>query len=236
MPQQDLETRVQALESQIKNLQMLLDIEEMKRLQAAYGYYLEHWMSDEVIDCFADSPNASLSLYEGTWLGKEGIRRYFDRHQEEPPDFIHQVMQITPFVDVEPDGKTGHGRWYSWGCVAVPMPNGVRQFFMGGIYECEYLKQDGKWKILKLKYSLTFSCDPTKGWVEPEKVAKIDSNAKREFNGPKPDIAPGGMDSRYPSGYIFPMHFKHPVTGKETSENKRNAKLKYIPNRFARET
>jgi hypothetical protein len=36
MPQQDLESRVKVLEGQLLNLQMLLDIEEIKRLQAAY--------------------------------------------------------------------------------------------------------------------------------------------------------------------------------------------------------
>jgi hypothetical protein len=32
-------------------------------------------------------------------------------------------------------------------------------------------------------------------------------------------------DLRYVSGYIFPFHYPHPVTGKKTSENKQNAKL-----------
>ena len=232
MPQTDLEARVQVLETQIKNLQTLLDIEEIQKLQRAYGYYLEHWMSEEVIDCFADGPDVVLALYEGTWLGKEGVKKYFDRHEDQSPEFLHQVMQLSPIVDIEPDGNTAKGRWYSWGCLAAPSPKGVRQFFMGGIYECEYIKQAGKWRILKLKYSLHISADPTKGWVSPERIAKIDPNAPRRFEGPKPDIPPGGMDSRYPSGYIFPFHFKHPVTGKETSEAKRNAKLKFIPNAF----
>jgi hypothetical protein len=43
---------------------------------------------------------------------------------------------------------------------------------------------------------------------------------------PTPDIPPDKKDLRYVSGYIFPHHFKHPVTGKETSEGERNAKLK----------
>jgi hypothetical protein len=43
---------------------------------------------------------------------------------------------------------------------------------------------------------------------------------------PVPDIALDKNDLRYVSGYIFPFHFKHPVTGKETTEAKRNARLK----------
>jgi hypothetical protein len=43
---------------------------------------------------------------------------------------------------------------------------------------------------------------------------------------PAPDIPVDKADLRYVSGYIFPFHFKHPVTGKETSEGVRNARLK----------
>jgi hypothetical protein len=71
MPITDGEARLRALENQVAKLTCLLDIEEIKRLQSAYGYYLEHWMADEVIDCFADGPDTTLCLYEGTWLGKE---------------------------------------------------------------------------------------------------------------------------------------------------------------------
>ena len=38
--------------------------------------------------------------------------------------------------------------------------------------------------------------------------------------GPSFDVA-----TEYPSGYIVPFHFKHPVTGNETSEKKRNKAL-----------
>jgi hypothetical protein len=33
---------------------------------------------------------------------------------------------------------------------------------------------------------------------------------------------------RYVTGYIFPFHFNHPVTGKPTSEAKLNVRLKPI--------
>ena len=206
MTVEELEARVKELENQVRTLQ---DVEEIKKLQCAYGYYLEHWMGEEVADCFSDSPEASLSLYEGTWLGKEGIRRYFERERNTNPEFIHQVMQISPVIDVEPDGKMARGRWYSWGAVAIPMENGVRQHFMGGIYESEYVKEDGVWKILKLAYSLTIACPPDKGWVHPKRLATISRSQAGSYHGPVPDIPPGGMDSRYPSGYIFPFHYRH---------------------------
>jgi hypothetical protein len=227
---EELEARVKELEKQVKTIQ---DIESIKKLQRAYGYYIEHMMSQEIIDCFADGPGVELSLLEGTYLGKDGVKRYFGRGTREvSPEMIHQVMQLSPIVDVDPDGKTAKGRWYGWGAVAIPWGAGVRQMFMSGIYECVYIKEDGVWKIWKLKYSMHFAVPPDKGWVKPDRLAAAEASHV-EFPQPQPDIYQD-FNYTYPSGYIFPFHYKHPVTGKETSEPKRNASLKLKPSPYAK--
>lgn len=40
------------------------------------------------------------------------------------------------------------------------------------------------------------------------------------------------FNTEYPSGYIYPMHFVHPVTGKPSTEARRNAALKLGPNKY----
>ena len=70
----EVEARLEVLEKQVRILQ---DIEQIKKLQRAYGYYLEHWMLQELLDCFSDSPDVVLDLYPGTYLGKEGVKRYY---------------------------------------------------------------------------------------------------------------------------------------------------------------
>jgi hypothetical protein len=37
------------------------------------------------------------------------------------------------------------------------------------------------------------------------------------------------FDPRFPSGYIFPFHYKHPITGRKTSEDDINASLNMTP-------
>jgi len=44
------------------------------------------------------------------------------------------------------------------------------------------------------------------------------------ITGPQADV-PRTFTPRYPSAYIFPFHYKHPVTGKKTSEDERNASI-----------
>jgi hypothetical protein len=98
---------------------------------------------------------------------------------------------------------------------------------MGGIYGGEYVKEDGKWKFKKLRFDQVYSATPVEGWVKPDRLIAV--SPKASFPRLEADI-PRTVSSRYPSGYIFPFHYKHPVTGKETSEKKRNASLKSVKN------
>jgi hypothetical protein len=212
---------ITALQKKVVEFQ---DIEDIKRLQKAYGYYLEFWMWDEVIDCFSDSPEVTLKLYEGTYIGKESIRRYFERNRQTNPEKLHQVMQISGIVHVDSDAKTGQGRWYSFGANTMPQEDGVRQYFMNGIYEDEYIKEKGVWKFSRVEYSMTYAAAPDTGWVSADRVTK--NRPRGGIQRPAPDIPPEEYETRYPSGYIFPFHYVHPVTGKPTVEKQRNASLK----------
>lgn len=61
------------------------DIEAIKKLQKAYGYYVEHMMYPEIVDCFADSPDVILDWLEGKYVGKTGVRKYFEFRKKQPP-------------------------------------------------------------------------------------------------------------------------------------------------------
>jgi hypothetical protein len=219
----ELEARITALEKQSMITQ---DIEEIKKLQRIYGYYIEQGMRDEIVDLFADGPDVALYLAGlGTFTGKEGVGRYFKSDYKQTPDSekLTQVMQLSGVVDVSPDGQTAKGRWYGWGGFALPQGGGVRQLYLSGIYENDYIKENGKWKINVIRHCITYAANPREGWVKPERAAAIDP--KSVIEEPKPNI-PDNTQPRYPSGYIFPFHFTHPITGKETSEKARNAYFK----------
>ncbi|OGO00410.1 MAG: hypothetical protein A2Y58_05925 [Chloroflexi bacterium RBG_13_51_52] len=223
MTVKEMEAKLKALE---KKISLLEDVNEVKRLQRAYSYYVQHMMRDEIYDCFADSPDVVLHWLEGTWLGKEGVKRYFgvgsDR-PEPPPGFLHQVMPIAGVVDVEPNGKRAKGRWYSFGGVAIPNEKGkFNCSIVGGLYEIEYIKQNGAWKMLRVDWIIPLNIKiPEDAWMSVENLGKAIMN----FKGPGADIPPTPDDPRFVSGYIFPFHYNHPVTGKPTSEKVKNTKL-----------
>jgi hypothetical protein len=221
MDAKGLEARIKELENKVKTLE---DLEAIKRLQRSFGYYLEHWMYEEILDCFSDSPDTELNILVGIYLGKEGVRRYVTGEKERSvnPELLHQVMQLSGVVDIGGDGKTAEGRWYGFGAVAIPRGKGVIQMLFGGIYTCKYVKEGGKWKILKIMWNPTYTCSPTEGWVKPERVA---AGVGASMSKPPRADKRRELDTRYPSGYIVPFHYRHPVTGKETSERRHNDSL-----------
>jgi hypothetical protein len=222
MGAKEMEAKIKSLEKRVRNLE---DIEEIQRLQKSYGYYLEHWMSGELIDLFSDGPDVVFNIASGIYLGKPGVRKYFEGLQDFSlnPEFLHQSMQLSGIVDIGPGGKTAQGRWYALGAVALPAGQGVRAIALDGIYTAEYIREDGKWKINKLKFNPIFMVRPDEGWVKKERIAAITPGQRSSVA--KPD-KPRDVNTSYPSGYIVPFHFKHPVTGKKSGEAKRNASLK----------
>jgi hypothetical protein len=107
--------------------------------------------------------------------------------------------------------------------VAIPSDKGVREAFISGIYTGEYIKEDNVWKFEKLRFDQLYTGAPAVGWVAPERVVK--DNLMENLSLPEADI-PRTFSIRYPSGHICPFHYKHPVTGKETSEGIRNSNIK----------
>jgi hypothetical protein len=172
--EQSFETRLKSLEASVGSLQKqleekdrqiqdLLDIEAIKTLQNAYGYYLEHWMSDEIIDLFADRPDVSATYVEGTYLGLEGVRRYFGKMKVAPPEFLHMVMQVSPVITLGGDRTTAKGRWYGYGTIcAAPAGDAPDPIYMSVTYEMEYIKENGVWKILKLAFQMNYAPTATR--------------------------------------------------------------------------
>ena len=232
-----LETRLQALEDEVaalkkeaaakaKQLRELRDIEDIKKLQCAYGYYLEHWMAGEIIDCFSKRPDVSATFVEGSYFGPEGIRRYFHPERRQPASFLHMVMQVSPVITLDPDGVRAKGRWYGYGNILSRYTQPLDPMYMAVTYEMDYIREDGVWKIHVLRLLMHFAYAYGLGKVPP---------GQDETPRQPPELHPDEWaphDTEYPSGYIYPMHFVHPVTGKPTSENELNARLALPPNRF----
>lgn len=202
MKLKELEAQVEELKARLRTQE---DIEEIKKLQRIYAFYLERWMAQEMVDLFSNGPDVSITFPDGTLLGKEGIKREFFESFDPTQDILHQMMMVSEVIDVDPDGKTAKGRWYGFGFHAIPQKKGILAKQATGIYENEYIKEDGKWKFKKLNFRYLVNCPFGKCWVDPAVLTTVQDREK---------IAKRDLPSTDPPGYRLPFHFKHPITGK----------------------
>ena len=118
-------------------------------------------------------------------------------------------LQLQGVIHVDPDGKTAKGRWQ---CLFMSVGNfGVqgmppRDCWGYGVYENDYIKENGKWMFKKLHFNRFFYTPYEDGWL------KTPDAGSRMFDPVKPDL-PSTAYHPYPEQYIVPFHYKHPITG-----------------------
>jgi hypothetical protein len=176
MKSENLETIVKNLTQTVEKLEARLtiteDIEAIKKLQYAYGYYLEHWQEDELIGLFSHASDVTIEINAGgQYKGWEGVLKAFSFSghytafggvKQAPPEYLHILMPNCGIVDVDPDGKEAKGRWYGLFLGAMPRGGKLRALIGCGIWENEYVKEDGIWKINKLFFNDIISSPWTK--------------------------------------------------------------------------
>lgn len=206
---EELEARLVALENRCRELQ---DVEEIKKLQRIYGYYVERGQLDQLVELFSDSPDVAYGPSYSVTVGKDNLRGNFSAESAfwafggtKPDDYLHITAPVSGVVDVDEDGKTAKGRWYALMYLCNASPGGGAVLGVG-MYENEYIKEDGKWKILRLQFDDIFLSPYEEGW---EKTPKLWGRVED-----LPEGVPGPPPSKSPFGEQMPFHYKHPITGK----------------------
>ena len=204
--------RVAALEQRLAQLErqigMLEDSKAIKRLQRAYGYYVDKGLSHEVAGLFAEQSTVEIGGY-GVYAGKDHIASFYrrllgDRLQDGHLN-NHIIMQGV--VHVAPDGRTAKGRWRA---LIQQGEYGRSAVWSEGPYENEYVQENGVWKFSKVHWYMTFAAPYDPGWHK----------APQPMPGPfadlPPDLPPSVAYEAYPAAYLPPYHYPNPVTGRET--------------------
>jgi len=201
-----LEKTLARLEAEAQRIQ---DVSEVKRLQRSYGYYVDTASWDEVTDLFTDDASLELAL-DGVYIGKEHIRKCLytltDGRVGLKEGQLNEHMQLQPVVHVAEDGRTAKGRWRA---LIMVGQFGKSAAWGEGVYENEYVKQGGIWKIARAHWYQTFVVPYEGGWAK-----------NRDLNGGvaiskklPPDRLPTEHYETWPGVYVPPFHYPNPVTG-----------------------
>jgi hypothetical protein len=141
------------LEAMGKRLQTLEDIEEIKKLHLTYVNYLIEADWEGVDDCFAED---CATEFPGTGVqrGKAEVAFYFRDHVGKSHIGKEGVFAVHPIVTV--DGDKAKGTWLYYVLMYHPReypPEMKAADWAQGIYEMEYVRENGKWKISLLKWT-----------------------------------------------------------------------------------
>lgn len=196
-------------------------IKGIERLQGAYGYYQDRFLFDQSASLF--TKNNPEAHFDGqVWIGQKGIARLWHHHLPATISggtigpragtmFDQPIFE--GIVDVAPDGKSGQARFQVIGRYAV---YGQEEWWIGGVYENDYVKEDGVWKIKTLRYCSTWAAPYNSGW-------KAAVSPRSKFSWQRPATGAGRADRTtncpelYPRGEMIPFKFAHPTTGQRIS-------------------
>jgi hypothetical protein len=206
-----LKAKVAALSAETERLE---DTNAVKKLQRAFGYYIDRGYWQEAADLFAEEATFETGV-DGVYVGKAHIRELLIRQGGGHPgpglpygQFNHH-MQLQPVVDISPDGRTAKARWRELALL------GQFQKFAAwgdGVYENEYVKDGGIWKIQKVHFYPNFIAPYKGGWAKLEPVTgDWRSQTAKELPADRP---PTVSYQPYPDLYTPPFHYNNPVTGR----------------------
>ena len=199
----------------------------IRRLQHAYGYYLDKCYYDEVVDLFDE--DGEVVFIGGVYKGRAGRRpavhrpvpqRFADGHNGPQFGRLLDHPMLQDVIHVDPDRRTAYARFRTLmqaGTheLVANEQTPVRQWMEGGLYENTYVRVDGTWKIKKLFYRAFWHGTMDDGWAHTPVDYVPNASVTYPEDPYGPDELLQNAPRLWPETTTLPFHYRHPVTGKE---------------------
>ncbi|HEU4626738.1 MAG TPA: nuclear transport factor 2 family protein [Steroidobacteraceae bacterium] len=207
--------RLNRLEADVRAAE---DLQAIKKLQRAYGYYLDKGMWEDLAALFTDDAVANYPA--GVFVGHESIRKHLFLNVGNVKmgqvglgdNRLYNHMNIQPVVHLDPSGVTARGRWRAF---AMFGSLGGGATWAEGVYEIQYRKEGGVWKISKLDYYSGFGAPYATGWTAPPNAGSAGEAAparpRRKLAHP-PDRERNTDCDGFAPACIAPFHYENPGT------------------------
>ena len=197
-----------------ERLAVVEDRQAIETLQNQYGFYLDNRMWREVADLFCDDDPSIEIGRRGLYVGKERVYQFLSKvlGQERwglDKDELINHIQLQMVITVDEQRQSAQAR--SRALVQGNSPPGSGKMLLSeGIYESEYVKENGQWKIKRILWVPTY-------YIE---VAAAGPSADFVFNSAPPSEtfppdAPVFEKDHKLGRHFIPFHYLHPITGAE---------------------
>jgi hypothetical protein len=207
--QPGVDAEITALTARVEKLE---GTRAVKKLQEAFGYYVDRGLWGDASDLFADDGTIEIGL-DGVYVGKDRIREYLKRLHGGQEGLIYgqlnEWMQFQPAVAIARDGRSATARWRDHGMLGQYKKHAE---WRDGIYENTYVRDNGIWKIKSLHLFVNFVAPYEKGWARLKPgEGLVQSSTSRSF---PPDHGPTVSYRPFPETFVPPFQAPNPVTGR----------------------
>jgi len=190
-----------------KRVDRLNDEDRVKNLQAAYGYYADRRMWDDVTDLFADNGMVEVGG-QGVWHGKAGVRKWLGSIG--PAGLTHGILNDRPqynvTVTIAPGGNEAWARGIELGMLGDA--DHEQGWWEISIFRNRFVKEKGVWKIREMRRFPVMKTDIFKGWGK-DRFADPAPTGANAPDARAPEADAGNIALAVPA-FIAP----NPVTGK----------------------
>ncbi len=180
-------------------------VRAIENLQAMYGYYIDKGQWKQAAALFSKDGSWEFGQ-SGVYIGNARIERALGLAGPPglEPGQLNNYVMVQPIIHVSADNRTAKARWRS---DVLLSRNGTGEWG-GGVYENEYVNDNGTWRFSTLHYYVTFWGDYNAGWGG--KAIPMDPPST-EF---PPDKPPTVVYESFPKLQVVPYHYNNPGTGK----------------------
>lgn len=156
-----------------QNLERAESVRAVKNLQRSYAQYSQFGLWDEMAALFAD--DAEMIRGDIVVNGRDAISEFLvetfgNGEHGLPPGGLHTQLVFRPLINVAADGETAKGRWWEW---SLTGQFGGDADWAGGIYENEYVLEDGVWKFARVHYHPMLAGPYESGWRNVDADQKV---------------------------------------------------------------
>ena len=205
-----VDREIDALTLRVEKLE---GIRAVKKLQRAFGFYVDRGLWSEAADLFADDGTIEIGL-DGVYVGRDRIEEYLRRLHGGQEGLIYgqlnEWITLQPAISVADDGRSAIARWRDQGMLGQYKQHAE---WRDGIYENAYEKgADGIWRIKSLHLYVNYVAPFEKGWARLKPGEGLaQSETSRSF---PPARGPTHQYRPFPDVQIPPFQAPKPVTGR----------------------
>lgn len=178
----------------------------VRNLQAAYGYYVNRRVWDDVTDLFAANGVYELGA-NGVYVGAKGVRKAHERMGPAglTEGVLNDRLQFDTVVSVAPGRREAEARGLEMGLLGDVATG--EAYWEVSVYSNRFVKEEGLWKLREMRVFPLFKSEYAQGWGKSRIVETL--AGKLAPDQPLPAADAGGQDRLVPAFVTT-----HPVTGK----------------------